>query len=375
VTVTPKISVVIPTYNHEEFIAECIESILSQTLRPFEIVICDDGSTDGSWEIISGYARRHPELIRAFRHEKNMGAPQNGNFCARAARGDLFAVIEGDDRWLPRKLELEWKALQEHPEAKIAYSNVLLTDAGGNLIKVWYGENEPPPPEGDVFVEAFSQWHTLNTRFDLRNYLMYRSVLQEWYCDENLEHWWDWDKEIRLTARYPVAYSGEALVEFRQHEGGISRCGPEKHFKAVMAIYEKNLSLLENRSLAEAALCKCGAERIIAAFRNLLPLSEQSDPEYSLRSVYERNLGRVNRLPRKERAALKRKLSPLFGALARQAAEEELERGNRALAIGYWMRSLLHNPGSFEPYQTARVVLPTPVFSLLRAAYWKFIRR
>ena len=120
----PKISVFIITYNFAKYLRECIESVLAQTLRPFEIIICDDHSTDDSWAIISEYARRHTELIKAYRQKKNIGPARNGNFGRKIAKGDLFAGIDGDDRWLPRKLEMEWKALQRHPDARIAYSNV-----------------------------------------------------------------------------------------------------------------------------------------------------------------------------------------------------------------------------------------------------------
>ena len=76
---------------------ECIESILAQRLKPLEIIICDDHSLDGTWEIIMRYWRRYPALIRPFRHRKNVGPARNGIFGQKKIKGDLYAWIDGDD--------------------------------------------------------------------------------------------------------------------------------------------------------------------------------------------------------------------------------------------------------------------------------------
>ena len=133
----PRISVVVLCYNFEPYIGECIESILSQTLQPYEIVICDDHSLDGSWPIITHYARKHPDLVRAIRHEQNIGQVHNGNFARTVTKGDLVSFMDGDDRWLPQKLEMEWRALRKHPDAAIAYSGVFIIDADGNRTWAW----------------------------------------------------------------------------------------------------------------------------------------------------------------------------------------------------------------------------------------------
>ena len=95
----PRISVLIFSYNFRKYIAECIESVLAQTLKPFEIIICDDHSTDTSWEIIQRYNRSYPGLIRAFRHVKNLGHTKNGLFGRSKVLGELQSEIDGDDKW------------------------------------------------------------------------------------------------------------------------------------------------------------------------------------------------------------------------------------------------------------------------------------
>jgi len=77
---------------------------LSQTLKPFEIIICDDHSTDNSWEIINEFHREFPGLIRIHQQEKNLGPFLNGTFAGKMARGAFLCLMDGDERWLQRRL-------------------------------------------------------------------------------------------------------------------------------------------------------------------------------------------------------------------------------------------------------------------------------
>ena len=153
----PKISVVIITYNFEKYIRECIESILAQTLRPYEIIISDDHSTDNSWNIISEFSKQFPRLIKAHQQETNLGPFQNGTFGGEMATGDFVCLMDGDDRWLPCKLELEWQALQNCPGAQIAYSNVYEIDDDGKHIGIYFDGQGDEPPSGDVFIHVYSR--------------------------------------------------------------------------------------------------------------------------------------------------------------------------------------------------------------------------
>jgi LPS sulfotransferase NodH/glycosyltransferase involved in cell wall biosynthesis len=249
----PKISVEMGCYNFENYIAEAIESVLSQTLRPYEIIISDDHSTDRSWMIIESYQNKYPDLIRAFRTPENIGMKKCGILRKDMIRGDLFSTIDGDDRWLPRKLELEWEALKRNPEAKLAYSNVYLIDESGEKIGICYDGSGDPPPSGDVFVQTFAKRFFKTNRSVFRSHLMYYDVLKEIGfkdLDENLMHP-DWDKKIRMTAKYKVAYSGHALVEYRSHNNGIHKSQAKDLFKSTNYVIQKNIHLLQDRSPAE----------------------------------------------------------------------------------------------------------------------------
>ena len=373
----PKISVIIVTYNHEKYISECIENILSQTLRPFEIVICDDHSTDNSWAIICEYNKKYPNLIKAYRHEKNIGQVKNSQFGRKVYTGDLVSIIEGDDRWLPRKLELEWKALQRYPEAKISYSNVYTIDASGNRTGIWYDGNGFIPPSGNVFIEVFSRRFFPNSNSVFRNQLMHRlSFDEEGHCDESLESYWDWDMKIRLTHRFPVSYSGEALVEYRIHGEGFSQSEPEKHFRAMVKVYEKHLPLLENRAKKEAARVMLNVESLLAKSQIDFDISDQL-PNYSIRNVYSRNRQQLKDLPKKDRRKLEKEITPVRRQIASrllqhttQALFTEIQKGNKRRALKYWIERLKYNPENINFGLLAQILLPKLFYRKIKAIYY-----
>jgi len=367
VETSPKISVVIFSYNFEKYIGECIESILAQTLLPYEIIICDDHSLDDSWTIISEYSERYPELIKAYRHEKNMGSGPNGNFGRKMARGDLYTYIDGDDRFLPRKLELEWKALQENPEAKIAYSSVTCIDADGNTTGVTIDFKGYAPPTGDVFVKVFCIGF-------LRNHLVYRSCLEEVgfpEIDKNVYFFHDIDEIIRLTAKYQVAYSGEILFEYRRHPQGISQRGERSYLRKnktydYIRIYGMNLPLINSRSPMDATQIKFCFEYIIVKYQKNLNLSDRNS-YYSPRIVYDRYRMLLKELKKPDcDLELKKRLFTIFELLAMYAIEEEIERGNRTIALKYVMEILPQYPNkSLFIKLAAKSLLPNWAYNWL----------
>lgn len=339
------ISVVIITYNHVKFIRECIESVLSQTLKPYEIIICDDCSTDGTWDIVSEYARRYPNIIKAYCQERNVGPYNNADFGRRMVKGEFICFIEGDDRWLPRKLEAELEALKRFPGAQVAYSNVYLIDEEGRRIQVWYDGKGHVPPSGDVFIHVYARTIFPNSKSVFRNEMLTRLAHdEEGRCDETLESFWDWERKIRLSHRYPVVYSGEAnsseaLVEYRTHKGGFHRKMPEKQFKAMVKAYEKHLPLLENRSMEETIWVRCNVETLLASHQLTLPHSARL-PFYSAYNVYRRIEQLFQSLPEHNRLTLRKRLSPVFAQLARLVTNEMMQVGDRRKAMEYWLRYL-----------------------------------
>ena len=121
---SPRISVYITSYNQKEYLVEAIDSVLNQTLKPFEIIIVDDCSTDGSREVIAGYALRYPDLVNPIYHTRNQGVAQARIDALQMVTGDYVTYVDGDDRYLPTKLEKEARLLQENAnDLGMSYEN------------------------------------------------------------------------------------------------------------------------------------------------------------------------------------------------------------------------------------------------------------
>jgi glycosyltransferase involved in cell wall biosynthesis len=101
---SPLISIITPLYNSIDFFSQTIESIFAQTYQNWEMIIVDDCSTDGSYEIVLEYAEKD-DRIKIFRMEKNSGAALARNKAIELSKGDYLAFIDSDDLWLPEKLE------------------------------------------------------------------------------------------------------------------------------------------------------------------------------------------------------------------------------------------------------------------------------
>ena len=109
------VSIITPTFNHQDYISECIESVLNQTFVDWEMIIIDDGSSDDTAEIIQKYSHSNPK-IRYF-HQANKGLNklhETYNFALSVSKGNFIAILEGDDYWLPTKLEKQIAAITEH---------------------------------------------------------------------------------------------------------------------------------------------------------------------------------------------------------------------------------------------------------------------
>jgi glycosyltransferase involved in cell wall biosynthesis len=134
---TPLVSVKMITYNHAPYIAQAIECVLAQkTDFPFELVIGEDCSTDGTREIVFDYAKRYPDIIHVITSEKNVGAKKNSHRTDQACKGKYIAYCEGDDYWQrDDKLQIQADYLEAHPECGLVCSDYDYFDTK-NLVKI-----------------------------------------------------------------------------------------------------------------------------------------------------------------------------------------------------------------------------------------------
>ena len=112
----PRISVIMGIHNCEKTLREAVDSICRQTYTNWELILWDDGSTDGTYKIAQEYAAEYPDRIRAFHDRENRKLSHALNECLCRAEGELIARMDGDDVSRPERLEKQVRYLQEHPE-------------------------------------------------------------------------------------------------------------------------------------------------------------------------------------------------------------------------------------------------------------------
>jgi len=120
----PTVSVVIPFLNAERFLHEAVESVLAQTFADWDLILVDDGSSDGSSAVARAYAARNPR-IRVLEHpnHENRGTAASRNLVLANGNGEFIAPLDSDDVWEPRKLEEQVAILREHPSAALVYGS------------------------------------------------------------------------------------------------------------------------------------------------------------------------------------------------------------------------------------------------------------
>lgn len=116
------ISIITPTYNHEKFIGSCIDSVLAQTYPHWEMLIVNDGSTDRTAEVAAEYAAKDARIKVINQANKGIyRLAENYNLALAESKGDLIAVLEGDDIWLPHKLATQVEAMRQQPDAVLCW--------------------------------------------------------------------------------------------------------------------------------------------------------------------------------------------------------------------------------------------------------------
>jgi glycosyltransferase involved in cell wall biosynthesis len=131
----PLVSIITPTYNHERYISQCIDSTLAQSYPFWEQIIIDDGSDDKTEEIIIGYSERRIRYLRK-EHSGIWALGESYNMALKASKGEFIAVLEGDDFWPSYKLEVQLKAL-ENSEASLSWGKAMIVNDTGDFLALF----------------------------------------------------------------------------------------------------------------------------------------------------------------------------------------------------------------------------------------------
>jgi glycosyltransferase involved in cell wall biosynthesis len=225
----PRVTVIMPSYNHERFVAAAIQSVLDQSFTDWELVITDDGSRDGTAEI----ARRFTDpRIRLFVFPQNRGACDAANHCIAKARGEFMAMLSSDDEFVPGRLQRQVAFLDEHPGIGAVFGCAQLIDEEGRDSNT---NNEHYEGVFDQTNRSRHEW--LNYFFLHRNCLCHPSVLIRKKCydtvglyDPRFVQLPDLDFWIRLCMAYEIHILPEVMVRFRilKNEANTSANTPAK---------------------------------------------------------------------------------------------------------------------------------------------------
>ncbi|MEK6480090.1 glycosyltransferase family 2 protein [Catalinimonas sp. 4WD22] len=231
------ISVFITSYNQKEVLQEAIESVLAQTYRPHEIIIVDDFSSDGSQELINSYRHNYPDIIKPFFHETNLGVTQTRIDALQNVTGDYVTYLDGDDLFLPEKLEKEAKLI-EKGDFHIAFSNNYYFKREKELLWIWaYNKSDIPNP-GNMYFEVIARKFPRDSlfRMELVNYNLWKRA---GFHDLNMKIYEDYEMRIRLSKLAKINYTLEPLSMIRTDTHSLSRSHSQLHLESFQYIYHK----------------------------------------------------------------------------------------------------------------------------------------
>lgn len=213
----PIISIILPVHNRQDLVRRSIDSVLTQTMTDFELLVIDDCSTDATAEVVAAYC--DDSRVRLHSCTKNLGPAGARNKGIELARGRYVAFQDSDDRWFPEKLERQIAALEKHPDRRICYCGAL-----------YYAEDQCYyiPRKGTLDAESakngdLSAAVLYSNPTTPQTLVIERALFNEvGGFDETLRINEDWDLSIRMAQRVRFVFVPEPLVVIYRTAGSIS---------------------------------------------------------------------------------------------------------------------------------------------------------
>ncbi len=233
-----KVSVIMPVYNSEKYVAEAIQSVLNQTSRDFELIIVNDASPDNSDKIIKKFKDKR---IRYFKHKTNKGKCHSNNFGIKKARGKYLMIFDSDDIMINYKIEVLAKALDLNPGAGLVYSDAWVMNEKGRITgpysvplasprKITGSFRDNKYNAGKMLQRDYiPQGSTMFTKKAIRNVGLF---------DEEIRVGEDWDMWLRIAEKFKAFYVPVPTYLYRQRKGGLigtaKRKGLKGYYKKIM---------------------------------------------------------------------------------------------------------------------------------------------
>ena len=229
----PRVSVVIPTYNREAYIRDAIDSILAQSLADFELLVIDDGSTDGSCRAVRAY---DDSRIRLIRNDGNLGIAVTRNAGLGFARGEYLAFLDSDDWARPDRLARQTAFLDSHPDHGAVGCWVAWMDGDGRPLD---GIKRLATDADTIAAERLFRPGIVNSTAMVRTALLYDFPHREdMVLGEDYEMW------ARFVVRHKIANLPLTLVRCRRHDGRITALNADLVKRMRCAIYRTQLAAL-----------------------------------------------------------------------------------------------------------------------------------
>jgi glycosyltransferase involved in cell wall biosynthesis len=217
---TPKVSVVIPIYNCENYLPETVGSVLSQNYPNLELILINDGSPGPIEKTVQKLSRLYPGKFTFINKKENEGIAPTVNRALRQVNGKYFSILGGDDLYLKNRVRVMVDYLENHPEAGLAWSNGYLLSGNLKTKKLLVGETEKKKNESSHLYHEM-----LMGNFVLAPSIMHRTDLVRKLggFNEKISHMEDWDLGLRIAKNHHFGYVDQPLVYYRVHPGNISK--------------------------------------------------------------------------------------------------------------------------------------------------------
>jgi glycosyltransferase involved in cell wall biosynthesis len=212
----PLVSFAIPSYNHEKYIGEMLDSCIAQTYPNIEVVVVDDASTDNSRQVIEDYVQRYPAIIRAEFNATNLGQALTARNALRLTRGEYLAGIGSDDVSLPHRIAAGMEILMTNPALGAVFSKAEIIDETSRTIN---------SPIASVFNCEYDdiRWRLLAGNFLCGPSILVRSnLLRKVLPNPNLRYVEDFDLSLRILDTHELLRVDDVWVKYRSHGKNLS---------------------------------------------------------------------------------------------------------------------------------------------------------
>jgi glycosyltransferase involved in cell wall biosynthesis len=253
---SPKISIVMASYNYEKYIAEAIESVLNQTVSNFELIIIDDASKDNSKEIIKEYAKKDDRVFYLL-HEKNKGLYETSNEGLSLCRGEYIAFIDSDDIWEKNKLIKQLDIFEEKQSVEVIYTDAETVDEKSQPLFVRFSQKYCAPTIMYVVLKLFKEFfhfylpelganrsgnifpYLLRSNWICKSSAIFRTKhLRNVRFRKDLKLLNDWIFWLDLASKYEFYYIPNSLTRYRIQQTSMTSV-------SASTAWDKDLNLVD----------------------------------------------------------------------------------------------------------------------------------